>query len=103
MAENTGKVQLPGVDCDTLCGFDQIGLWQGITGGQARSRAAAGLIPVHRPKGRNIVLAFKSEIIAHQRGLARKSCERATVKVPANADKGTVSAGNPDPAQSSGA
>jgi hypothetical protein len=73
MAENVEKVELPGLDCDILSGYEQIGLWQGITGGQARSRANAGLIPVHRPKGRNVVFAFKSEILAHMRALASKS------------------------------
>jgi len=77
--ESRGRRQpatLPAPDCDTLCGFEQIGLWQGITGGQARSRANAGLIPVHRPKGRNVVLAFKSEILAHQRALTSSRSSR---------------------------
>jgi hypothetical protein len=57
----------------------------GITGAQARWRAAEGLIPVHRLKGRNLVVAFKSEIAAHARGLAsqsRKVSEASTVTSP---------------------
>jgi hypothetical protein len=73
MPENIEKVQLPAADCDTLSGYEQIGAWQGITGAQARWRAAEGVIPVHRLKGRNLVIAFKSEIVAHMRALVRKS------------------------------
>jgi hypothetical protein len=76
MPENIEKVQLPGVDCAILWGFEQIGLWLGISGGQARSRANAGLIPVHRPRGRNVVFAIKSEVNAHLRDLASKSLAR---------------------------
>jgi hypothetical protein len=44
----------------------------GITRDQVRYKASAGLIPVHRPKGRNLVYAFKSEITAHMRAIASK-------------------------------
>jgi hypothetical protein len=78
MPENIKKVQLPGVDCAILWGFEQIGLWLGISGAQARSRANAGLIPVHRPRGRNVVFAIKSEINTHLCDLARKSRSNVT-------------------------
>jgi hypothetical protein len=73
MSETIEKVELPAGDCDILWGYEQIGAWQGITGAQARWRAAARLIPVHRLKGRNLVIAFKSEIVAHVRALIGKS------------------------------
>jgi hypothetical protein len=72
MAESAAKIELPSADCDILSGYEQIGAWLGITEGQARSRANAGLIPVHSPKGRNLVYAFKSEITAHMRAIASK-------------------------------
>ena len=73
MPENIEKVQLPGVDCAILWGFEQIGLWLGISGAQARSRANAGLI-----RGRNVVFAIKSEINTHLCDLARKSRSNVT-------------------------
>jgi hypothetical protein len=72
MAESSENVELPAVDCDILTGFEQIGAWLGITGGQVRYKASAGLIPVWRIKGRNVVYAFKSEITAHMRAIASK-------------------------------
>ena len=77
MTENNEKVRLPAPDCATLQGFAQIGLWLGISTGQARSRANAGLIPEHRPKGKNFVFAIKSEVNGHLRDLASKSREVA--------------------------
>ena len=73
MSETIEKVELPAGDCDILWGYEQIGAWQGITGAQARWRAAAGLTPVHRLKGRNLVVAFKTEILAQMRELVGKS------------------------------
>jgi hypothetical protein len=76
MAENVEKVELPGLDCDILTGYQQIANWRGISLGAARSQANAGDIPVWRVRGRNVVYAFKSEITEHMRGLARKYRER---------------------------
>jgi hypothetical protein len=72
MAESAAKIELPSADCDVLSGYQQIGAWLGITRDQVRYKASAGLIPVWRIKGRNVVFAFKSEITAHMRAIASK-------------------------------
>jgi len=77
MPENTEKVQLPAADCEYTSRFAQIGLWLGSSTGQVRSRANAGFVPVHRPKGKNFVFMIKSEVNDHLHDLASKSREVA--------------------------
>lgn len=71
--QETKPKNLPGFDCETLIGWDQIGAWQGISAETARARAKRDKLPIYKPLGWNKPIAIKSELNAAQVEIARRS------------------------------
>jgi hypothetical protein len=67
------ETTLPGTDCETLVGWDQIGRWQGISAETARARAKRYDLPIAKPLGWNKPIAIKTELNAALVEIARKA------------------------------